>query len=212
VLQGFSGPITLHGPFVGLDLASERAEERRAAVLRLHRAIEVAAELRTGHLVIHPYPSKPADPAGERERLALESLLELSEAASRLAVLLVVENMVDPSRAVDGFERYLALVEPLPASAGALVDVGHVHASGWDVAEALRRVGDHLKAVHLHDNAGQSDDHRPVGEGSIRWETVWPVLRAAPADCHWVTEYIDVTDGVLRAHLPMLLRERVGDR
>ena len=36
----------------------------------------------------------------------------------------------------------------------------------------IRRLGDRLKETHFHDNRGDTDDHRPIGIGTIDWVDV----------------------------------------
>lgn len=205
VLRGWGGRLTLHGPFWDLNLASYRPEVRSVAVGRLLDAVEIAAELEADHLVIHPFASGTPDLDGKQHRYALDSLMTLCDVAERLDVTLVVENMTDRARSAESVERYVDLISKLPPPAGALLDLGHAWASGWDIPTAVRRLGDRLGAVHIHDNHGEHDEHLPVGEGTIPWDDVFPALRTAPADCRWVTEYVGADDGVLREHVQLLL-------
>lgn len=204
LLDGFGGRLALHGPLWDLNLGSYRPETRAVALGRLVEAVEAAAELGADHLVVHPFAWETPDFDGQRWRHALGSLLALCDVAARRGVTLGVENLPDPDRSPDGLERYLELIERLPPPAQALLDVGHAHLSGWDIIHAIRRLGERLGAVHLHDNHGQRDDHLPVWAGTVAWDAIFAALGAAPSDCRWVTEYLGTDEALLREHLALL--------
>jgi sugar phosphate isomerase/epimerase len=55
---------------------------------------------------------------------------------------------------------------------GFTVDVGHAHTAGIPPALLLHHLGPRLWHVHVHDNSGQGDQHRALGEGSVDWVSV----------------------------------------
>ena len=59
---------------------------------------------------------------------------------------------------------------------GMTFDFGHAHTIG-KVNEFLPYVGraDH---IHIHDNHGISDEHLPLGDGTINWERVGSTIAA----------------------------------
>lgn len=52
---------------------------------------------------------------------------------------------------------------------GLCFDVGHLFLYGGDMLEYLRVMGPRIKALHIHDNMGQRDDHRAPYTGIINW-------------------------------------------
>ena len=52
----------------------------------------------------------------------------------------------------------------------ACLDTGHMHDLSYSPAEAVRLLGNRLKVLHVNDNFGITDDHTPIGIGSIDWE------------------------------------------
>jgi len=54
------------------------------------------------------------------------------------------------------------------------IDFGHAHTMG--------KVNDFLKVIrsashiHIHDNHGQSDEHLAIGDGTVDWKRLAPVL------------------------------------
>jgi len=64
---------------------------------------------------------------------------------------------------------------------GICLDTGHLHIAGGDQGEFIRAAGAHLKALHLADNEGQTDQHMaPYGRGSVDWPAVVHELRQLP--------------------------------
>jgi sugar phosphate isomerase/epimerase len=101
---------------------------------------------------------------------------ELAETGRRAGVKLAVENNVcRPGQqdllllhAPDEFRR---LLETTPADrVGVLLDTGHLSVSSqtldFDPQDFLRAVEGRVLAVHLHDNDGVTDLHRPAEQGS----------------------------------------------
>ena len=60
---------------------------------------------------------------------------------------------------------------------GICLDTGHIHANHLDVGQAIRQVGDHLIATHIHDNNGRHDQHYPPLMGTIDWRKVMKAFR-----------------------------------
>ena len=65
---------------------------------------------------------------------------------------------------------------------GVCMDTGHTNKSlpypGQPTpAEAIRRLGDRIKVLHLHDNDTLTDQHKIPGTGTIDWKSVIAALR-----------------------------------
>jgi len=58
----------------------------------------------------------------------------------------------------------------------ACVDCGHAGLAGEDLAQLLLTLGKRVKALHVHDNRGLSDDHTLPYLGTINWESVTEAL------------------------------------
>lgn len=46
------------------------------------------------------------------------------------------------------------------------------------IVEVIRKAGDHLAHIHIHDNKGLRDDHLPPGDGNINFKPIIDALRA----------------------------------
>ena len=60
-----------------------------------------------------------------------------------------------------------ALDELADPSFGILLDVGHCHVNGEDLAEAVKLAARYPLHIHLDDNMGDADAHLDLGEGTI---------------------------------------------
>ena len=57
------------------------------------------------------------------------------------------------------------------------LDTGHLNMCGFSQAEFIEQCGGLLKAVHIADNEGKSDQHlMPYGKGTIAWDDVITAL------------------------------------
>ena len=59
---------------------------------------------------------------------------------------------------------------------GLCFDTGHLHLMRGDMHAYLLKLGKRIKALHIHDNCGSSDDHRAPYTGTIIWEDLCTTL------------------------------------
>ena len=57
------------------------------------------------------------------------------------------------------------------------IDTGHANMVGLDVPAMIRQVGTHLKATHINDNHGKTDEHFAPYNGTIPWKETVQALR-----------------------------------
>ncbi len=144
-------------------------------------------ELPDGHFAFAGPPRSMED-ALARFHANFPALDALAQAAG---VGLAVENLFPTRAEVTSLANTLAemeaLLAPLPARTGLLLDLGHLAVSanilGFDRREYLdaflSRHGRRLFEVHLSANGGETDDHLPLVAGD--WQLgVLPRLRGLP--------------------------------
>ena len=149
---------------------------RRAGVELVVNRLRMHAMLRgEGTLMMH-IPSMHADwspdarPRVWRNVDALRrSLDEILPVARGLGIPLALENM--PGDTWEVLDRLLD--ETPPDLVGICYDSGHanidVQGHPADGIEHLERHLDRLQALHLHDNDGTGDQHRPPFYGTVDW-------------------------------------------
>ncbi len=85
---------------------------------------------------------------------------------------------------------------------GICLDTGHLNMAGGDQAHFLRHAGGLLKAMHLADNQGKTDQHlMPYGKGTVDWSAVMGGLK----DLRYQGLLNLEIPGESRAPLPVLL-------
>jgi sugar phosphate isomerase/epimerase len=169
-LPSFPFAVTVHGAFRRVDLAAASESVRAAHVGRLLEQLEAARALGATAMVVHPGARiRGVPPQGAVERSAA-SLRTLAARGRDLGVEVRVENMpAGPLELAQAPAEQAVLAQ---AAGAACWDAGHGHTLG---DPPLDSIAPWVREVHLHDNRGTNDDHRPVGENSA-W--VPGVLRA----------------------------------
>ena len=81
---------------------------------------------------------------------------------------------------------------------GQNIDIGHANING-QVDAFLGRPLDRLIDMHLHDNAGEADDHLPLGKGGIMWDAILPRLAASCYHGPLVLEFFAEAEDYVRA-------------
>ncbi|MGI6374912.1 MAG: sugar phosphate isomerase/epimerase family protein [Anaerolineae bacterium] len=203
-LDGYTGSLGLHGPFVSLSLDAGDPRIRQVVSDRLVRALEFGAELGARHMVLHsPFgifglPMVEHTGAAhlrhmiETVHTTLERPLAL---ALEIGCKLVIETIADVNPM-----PLCALVSSFERGVGLSIDVGHNLITeqfggppphGW-----VEAAGDLLAHVHLQDGDGVIDRHWQPGQGRMNWPALFAALRGAPADTVLI---IEVRDGLQAA-------------
>lgn len=168
-------PLTCHGPFLDLNPASYDSAVQNTACLRFSQAYEAARKLGAARIIYHTCRiPQTCYVAGWSQRLA-GFYQEFLEHHTSLPV--AVENVFDESP-----YPIADLASHIHASHFSLcLDVGHAHAfSTVPVKEWITVLSPWITHLHLHDNHGTKDEHLPIGEGTLPWEEIFPLLQALP--------------------------------
>ena len=163
--------LVCHLPF-GLDIGSPFEPVREGGVAELLACLDLASEIGAEKAVFHP-SSRAWNLGWSDEELApliLDSVREVTAAARERGVEPCVENVIDGPYSINGFEDLLSATDAVMT-----FDTGHARLAGFSATESaafLDRHHEHVSHVHLSDNRGASDEHLPVGLGTIDFETV----------------------------------------
>lgn len=184
-LDGYTGRIGIHGPFLSLNILGYDPMIRAVVAERFRQALELGAELGASHMIIHspfiffgsPFLAH-APSAGLKDQIALitstlESVLPLAEQAR---CTLVIENIQDTNPA-----PLLALVRSFNSEYVQMsLDTGHAlltHRIGGPTPDQwVREAGPLLGHVHLQDSDGQLDRHWVPGDGNLNWYALFEAL------------------------------------
>ena len=145
---------------------------------------EIKRALETAELIPFRYLITHLGVPGEKYDLrkfdaALTSLEHLRLFAGQRDVQLLLENIPNE---LSTPRRLLEFIRHTHLDALKLCfDSGHAHLDG-DVKEAFHLLKDRIASTHLHDNNGETDEHRFPFEGGIAWEPLIGDLQSSAGE------------------------------
>lgn len=171
--------LTVHAPFVDINIASTSRVLRRTILRRLKKSIFNASQLDCRLWVFHPgkrtgvshfYP-------GLDWQLNIESIRILSEAAGKHGLDIAIENVPEPfpflMKSVDDFSRFYSEFDD---ELGFVLDVGHANINR-QIQGFITQFSKKIVHVHASDNDGIEDSHLGIGYGTIDWEGAAKALK-----------------------------------
>ena len=164
VLQG-------HLFFYGTKISNPDDRARIKKQLDLFLAIGIKnAVLHCDPIVNENGEKAPVSVAREENVKALSDLLAHVEGKD---IVICLENLIS-SPAVNNIEGLMFFIDHFDSpNLGICLDTGHLNINDKDQAGFIRRAGKNIKALHLADNEGQSDQHMmPYGKGNVDFLTV----------------------------------------
>lgn len=168
---------TVHAPFFDLNPASSDPDILRITARRFEQTLDFAAELGATRVVFHPgydrwrYARAPETWLNN----SLEFWPPLIDRAAKYQLPLCLENIFDvqPAPLLDLLR---AIDSPWLRHC---FDIGHWHLfSSTPIETWLEMFSPYLTHLHLHDNRGHNDDHRPIGSGRIDFAAFFAALTA----------------------------------
>jgi len=175
-LTGDDLGLVVHLPFGGVDIGSPFDHVRSGAVKELKENIRLAGELGAEKAVFHA--DTYVHPAVWEKNTILKNLVksvqELVSFSSEHSVELGVENVPNPFISVTDFPELFK-----KSAINATLDTGHARVNETPhttLTELLETYGDRFTHFHLNDTRGASDDHLPVGMGTIDFVSLFRSL------------------------------------
>lgn len=214
LLEGHTGRLGIHGPFMGFSIATPDPAIRAAVKQRLRQGLDIAVALGATQMVVHsPYTTWSYNNLdkdfGARTRMTEYCHLTMGDAVRQAedhGITLVIENIEDK----DPMDR-LHLANSFETDAVAVsIDTGHAHyAHGTTGARPVdyfvTAAGDRLAHVHVQDADGYADRHWRPGMGTVNWHAVFAALATLPQSPHLVLELAD--NSQLRAGADWLIAQ-----
>lgn len=170
-------PLLSHGPFFDLIATSPDPAIVAVTKQRHEAAIVASAEIGASFYVAHtnftPMIRNPSYRRNWTKRM-LDFWLPLAEKAEKHSIIICMENLWEPSPDIQADLISSGKHPCLRAS----FDNGHAlvfsdaSASSW-----VETLGDALAHCHLHDNSGEIDEHKPVGEGKENWPELLEAIK-----------------------------------
>jgi sugar phosphate isomerase/epimerase len=163
------------------DVAPESDLEWARAMDVLKRWIELFSAIGIPYGVLHMGGSSLKDAGWPDEAIfehRVRSLSEIVEYADGGGMTVCLENLSFPNCGVETLEEIQALIAGVGADNLAIcVDTGHAVMAGLECVEYVLGGGSSIKALHIHDNIGITDDHvLPYERKAIPWDRVLAAL------------------------------------
>jgi sugar phosphate isomerase/epimerase len=195
--------LIVHASFFCTNICLIHDGMRKEAVRQLKREIELAHDLESDVITIHPGPPGGHSrwyPEEDAWEMMARSYEELLKCAGPLGVRVCTENMV--STAFPSASGTLACIERIFAMAdvphfGLTFDFGHHNLIHKDLPipertekaiEILRRFRERIWVLHIHDNKGERDDHAAVGTGQLDYDALMPEIFRLRIQAYWSME------------------------
>lgn len=174
--MGIIGHTAWYLPFV-----TPQKRVRDAAAECVVESFPLFAELGATWVNVHLATGARLFPLSQRLQWQAECFAELAERAAPFGLRIMVEHPPDPL--IGASEIGVVIADP---RLGFHLDVGHAHVAGNRLDSLLKHFGPRLAHVHLSDNTGRSDDHLPLGAGTIGWPETIKKLKQVGYD-HTIT-------------------------
>jgi len=182
---------------------------REASIQETIQSMQVAAELQPLKAVLHPsfIQGLGAMMRDQAQRHAMASMTRLLNEAERLDLPVCVENMFPNARSLVMPEDFDVVFERFPKIKMTL-DTGHANIGGGTqrILDFIDRFGDRIGHIHASDNSGRSDDHLPIGAGSIDFPEVIRKLKSVGYDDTITLEVFSRDRDYLRISREKLIR------
>ena len=172
----------VHGPWV-IPKPDGTEEGRAKRFEECIRSIRCTARLGCNNWVIHPlFPftgdDLDLDKAKETREMNIEFYSRLVPFAESEGVTICLENMPFPRFSLSKPAEILDIVNAVNHENFKIcLDVGHVCALDMSPADAVRFLGDNIRAFHIHDTFPGGDKHMIPRFGAIDWNDFSKALK-----------------------------------
>lgn len=191
--------LTIHASFFDINLGSYYPEVRDFSVKKVKQSIDLADSLGSDLVTIHPgYFLSPGhrEMWEELKRNFHESLEECLEYSRERDVKMGLENIQVPYFFYSSMEKLGPFVKNKD-NLGITLDIAHSYLlkrrndsknPEEDISEEIKKFGESIEHVHIHDNAGGGDNHLPPGEGEINFTPIVQALKEINYDNRVIVE------------------------
>ncbi len=206
----------------GFNLSEECTTLRAAILQEVDNCCQYTARLGGKEIVIHTGLHSsglhvpivgPDGSRGTREDaharcwdLSVRLMRRACDIAAEYGITLYTENL-NMNLLTQDCETLGRFIDAVGRANLAIVfDVGHCHHTGHEVVPDVIAAGTRLKHLHLHDNHGKTDEHLPLGEGTIDYAAFARALRTVGYTGLYMMELYRCTPENLRRCRDLLLQ------
>ena len=207
LINSYELEIAIHASIWDINPSSHHRVARELAATMVKKSIDACYRLGGKLVVTHPGHC----PAQDVETMLMgtkvryhEFVRECWRHARELGVIFTIENIDRADFPYSTVDEIKLLAQEFDGL-GITFDIGHAYldrqrkeakAPEKEIAEVIRRAGDHLVHVHIHDNKGLRDDHLPPGDGNIDFRSIIGVLKSMGYGRQLVAELWDPKNSI----------------
>ncbi len=173
ILHSFSFKYYIHAPARTVNIASHLDVIRKASVEVIRHAMDIGADADAVGIVVHPGFAPWLQEKDVSIFQLQKSLIELKKHSEELSIPIFIENMPK--------SKFFFLQKPdeLPyfTDFELALDIGHAHTCGV-LEDFMKAPVSHL---HIHDNDGNADSHKGIGDGTINFAPVYDLIKKGKA-------------------------------
>jgi sugar phosphate isomerase/epimerase len=162
---------TIHMPYQDSDINADLVP-LESIVKRMVKWLDVGAELGVSIAVFHTIKTMSRDPL----KINIEFFKMVVREAIDREIIVAVENRLEKELFGSKPDDLKILVDNVGEGIGVCLDIGHANITR-NLDQFLNKLGEHVVELHLHDNNGLKDLHKPPLTGTVDWGTVIQWLR-----------------------------------
>ena len=162
----------IHGPWRA-PVNDFTEDDRAERFGKMTKALVMAKHLGAKYMAVHPLmPYGVNSPENPEEVYNINKRYyeALAKVGAGLGVTVCLENMPFEDFPLSSTDKILSLLRDINhTNLKFCFDTGHANILGESLGESVRKAGELLKIIHVHDNDGIHDAHLPPYEGNIDW-------------------------------------------
>ncbi len=178
------------------NLNTKNNEVQQKTVRYVNSCTDLAASVGSKLVIIATGPIDTGASKEDALKLAYRSIRECCDYAEKSGVTVVLEHF--KGRLIETTDETLGTVGAIRRrNFRVLLDTGHLNLTKENLANSAKKAAKHLAHIHIDNNDGLSDSHRPLTEGTLRREdfvAFTKALKQAGYEGYHSFEIINVPD------------------
>jgi sugar phosphate isomerase/epimerase len=179
---------SVHAPFTDVNISADDIMVREAILKRIETSIDWVSQLDERILVFHPGNftalERVLPDSGWKHNL--ESIKRIFTYAENMGVEALLENVPEPFPYImKSVNDFIHFEEEYGSNFGMVLDIAHAKLRE-ETIDFINKFPNQIRHVHVSDNKGISDEHLPIGTGSIDWNESMKALRES-GYIGWIT-------------------------
>ncbi len=173
----YSMRYSVHAPICDINIASFNDRIREVSVEETLRTMEHANAMDIRTVTVHPglYSMTLYGTNARSVKLSKHSLKRIEKGAEEYGLTAAIENL--PSLRMMMGQMPGDLLELIDGTDLKICfDIGHANTMGA-IDECIDAFKGRIANIHIHDNAGKSDDHLTIGDGNIDFSNALSKLK-----------------------------------